>query len=285
MKLIFSMLILIWSSNTIAQIDHESSGPHEYVYSVTQGDSLKAYIFHPDSNPPDDGNPSIVIFHGGGWTIGEPSWAFGLAENFAQKGMVAIAAQYRLSDQKNITPIDAMEDARDVIIWLRRNANKFNIDSDKLIAYGWSSGAHLAASAAVFPFIDPGDKLSSVPSALVLYSPAVSLVNDQWFKELLLGQGDPLNYSPAEHLKANMPPSIIVVGKEDTVTPLQESELFHHNMLKYDNESYLFAYDSVGHLFTPSNQPDNGWPNPDLEVVAKAQKEIELFLKRIGYID
>ncbi len=285
MKPISILLILIWSSNIIAQINPKLNESVEFVYSVTQSDSLKAYLFYPSNNQSDNGNPSIVIFHGGGWTIGEPSWAFGLAETFAQKGMVAIAAQFRLSNQKSITPIDAMEDARNVIIWMRKNAKELNIDSDRIVAYGWSSGAHLAASSAVFPSIDPQDSISSTPNALILYSPALSLGNDQWFRELLLEQGNPLNYSPAEHLKANMPPSIIVVGKDDTVTPLQESELFHHNMLEYGNESYLFVYDGVGHLFTPSDQPDDGWPNPDKAVVTKAKNEIDLFLKKIGYID
>ena len=79
----------------------------------------------------------MVIFHGGGWNIGDPSWAFGAAKKYAEKGIVSIAAQYRLSDQKNITPIDAMEDARNVIIWLRNNAVELGIATDKIVAYGW----------------------------------------------------------------------------------------------------------------------------------------------------
>ena len=81
-----------------------------------------------------------------------------------------------------------------------------------------------------------------------------------------------------------MPPSIIVVGKDDTVTPIFESNLFHQNMLKYGNKSNLFIYDGVGHLFTPSRQPDNGYPNPDKETQSKAYNELDSFLKVLGYI-
>ncbi|MCD4730613.1 MAG: dienelactone hydrolase family protein, partial [Bacteroidales bacterium] len=125
----------------------------------------------------------------------------------------------------------------------------------------------------------------SVPNVLILVSPALSIINDKWFKQLLGEEGNPIDYSPAEHLKQNMPPSIIVVGKDDTVTPIDQCKLFHENMLTYDNESYLYIYDGVGHLFTPSGQPDDGYPNPDKKIRAKAYEKIDLFLKNLGYIE
>jgi hypothetical protein len=36
-------------------------------------------------------------------------------------GIVSIAGEYRLSDQKNITPLEAMSDVRDLIRWVREN--------------------------------------------------------------------------------------------------------------------------------------------------------------------
>ncbi|MFC2152296.1 alpha/beta hydrolase [Bacteroidota bacterium] len=256
--------------------------PVEYIYDSTKMIDLKAYVFSPSEKR--EVNPAIVIFHGGGWDIGEASWAFGLAEKYAQKGMVAIAAQYRLSDQETTSPIDAMEDARNIILWMRDNAKELGIDKDKIAAYGWSAGAHLAASTAVFKTIDTQNNKNSVPNALILVSPGLSLNKDNWFKKLIGEDKNPNDYSPAEHLKENMPPSIIVVGIDDTVTPVYQSKLFHENMLKYGNESYLHMYEGVGHLFTPSDQPDNAYPNPYEEIQGKAYHEIDLFLKKLGYI-
>ncbi len=88
---------------------------------------------------------AIVLFHGGGWAMGEPAWAFSRAQHFAERGMVAIAAQYRLSDQKAITPHEAMADARAVIRWVRAHADSLGIDPKRVAAYGWSAGGHLAA--------------------------------------------------------------------------------------------------------------------------------------------
>ena len=142
----------------------------------------------------------------------------------------------------------------------------------------------MAASTAVFPSYNADNSISSMPNALILSSPAVSLLQDKWFAQLLLARGNPIDYSPAEHINENVPPSLILVGKDDTVNPLYQAKLFHNNMLKYDNDSFLHVYDGVGHLFTPSDQPDDGWPNPDKEIKAKVDSEMLLFLKNLGYL-
>lgn len=256
--------------------------PIEYVYHTGLQKELKGYVFNPSDFYFASKLPAIVIFHGGGWVSGEPAWAFSLAEKFAKQGMVAIAAEYRLSDQISITPIDAMEDARNVILWMKQNAEKLNINPEQIAAMGWSAGAHLAACTAVFPISQ--NNISSVPNILVLVSPALSLAKENWFQRLLIGKGERLDYSPAEHLKENMPASIIVLGKDDTVTPTWQSILFETNMHKYGNECELHIYDGVGHMFTPSGESDKGTPNPDKEIQTKAYQEIELFLRKKGYI-
>ena len=285
MKALIILINLTITLNLIAQEKHSIQGPVKYIFDITETDTLKLHVFTPAFRQQGNSHPAIVIFHGGGWSIGDPTWGYWLAEKYAGKGMIAVTAQYRLSDKKHITPIEAMEDARNAILWIRKNSKRLKIQPDSIVAYGWSAGAHLVASAAVFPSFDTDNRLSSIPNALVLYSPALSLASDGWFKTILLDRGNPMNYSPAEHLKGNMPPSIIVVGRDDTVTPIYESELFHKNMQKHGNESYLHIYEGVGHLFTPSDQPDDGWPNPDKEISGRAYEVIDSFLAKLGYIE
>ena len=176
-----------------------------------------------------------------------------------------------------------MEDAKDFFIWIRENTKLLKTNNDRIAAFGWSAGAHLIASAAVFPAYGSDSVVTSIPNALILQSPALSIVNDGWFKKLLLNKGNPKDLSPAEHINGMMPPSIIVVGEIIPLHLLRGSELFHENMMNYGNESHLFIYDGVGHLFTPSDQPDNGWPKPDKEISEKAFNEVDLFLKRLSY--
>lgn len=284
MKWLSLFLTLLMALSLQAQDSGKIIRPAEYIYDSSKEQELKAFVFSPAQNSDKISHPSMVIFHGGGWNSGEPSWAFGIAEKYASLGLVAIVAEYRLSDGMNTTPLNAMEDAGNIILWMRENAKELNIYPDSIAAYGWSAGAHLAACTAVFDSCHKKQIINSIPNALLLVSPALSITEDSWFIKLLLGKTDPVNCSPAENLHENMPPSIIVVGRDDTVTPLHESRLFHLNMLKYGNSSKLFIYDNVGHLFTPSDQPDNGYPHPDKEIQSKAYRELDNFLQDLGYI-
>jgi len=160
-------------------------GPVEYVYATHGGVDLKAYVFSPDPGMSNTPRSAIVIFHGGGWHIGSAEWGFTRARHFAGLGMVSVSAQYRLSDQKAVTPLEAMEDARAVIRWMRSNAETLGIASDRIAAYGWSSGAHLATCAAIFDDSAGDSTVSCAPNALVLFSPAVSLEGDSWPQRLL----------------------------------------------------------------------------------------------------
>lgn len=278
---ILTLFILI-SGLTNAQDISSSLEPIEFTYKIIDSDSLKAYVFYPQNIAENENRPSIVIFHGGGWVAGEPSWGFGNAKKYAKHGLIAISVEYRLSDQKIITPIDAMEDTKDFFIWARENANKLKLNKDSIAAFGWSAGGHLVTSAAVFAKYTADSSITSKPNALILQSPAVSTLNDEWFKQLLLGKGIPIDFSPAQHIKENMPPTIIVIGRDDSVTPLKYSELYRDEMIKNGNSCELYIYDGVGHLFTPL--PDNGWPKPDQEVSEKAFSQIDFFLKGLGYI-
>jgi acetyl esterase len=192
--------------------------------------------------------------------------------------MVAIAAQYRLSNQKNITGLEAMSDARDVIRWMRRNKELLHIEPDKIAAYGWSAGAHMAASAAIF-----GDSLST-PDALVLVSPAVSPGRDDWFNKILLNRAHIDSVSPEKNVRKGLPPTIILQGRDDTVTPLAGVQIFADKMIRAGNHCELIIYDGVCHLFTPSSEPDDGWPNPNPAICAEALKRADEFLRSLDFV-
>lgn len=254
----------------------------EFSYSIKDSVVLKAYVFKLDSLKNNENLPAIVIFHGGGWVSGEPSWSFSRANHFAKLGFVAVAAQYRLSNQTNITPLDAMEDAQDIIKWMRLNKDLLKIDPNKIVGYGWSAGAHLVTSAAVFA--DSNSSILSNPNALILVSPAVSLEKDGWFQHLLLDKIEVSKVSPDENIKNGLPPTLILQGRDDTVTPLAGVQYFASQMKSKGNICELIIYDNVGHLFTPSSEPDDGFPNPDKKVQSMAYEKADDFLRSLNYI-
>ena len=79
--------------------------------------------------------------------MGTPEWDFYNCASYAKKGWVAVAVEYRIADRHETTPLEAVKDARSAIRWLRSNADKYNIDTGRIVASGNSAGGHLVLSA------------------------------------------------------------------------------------------------------------------------------------------
>jgi acetyl esterase/lipase len=264
----------------------ESATAHEpvaRVYATAGGVDLKAYIFSAGDAGGERPRPAIVLFHGGGWILGDPEWAFSRARHFADRGMVAVAAQYRLSDQKAVTPLEAMADARAVIRWMRRESDSLGIDPERIAAYGWSAGAHLATCAALIPDGPAPEGFSAAPNALVLVSPAVSLQSDRFVQRLLGERASVRDISPDEHIRKGMPPMLILQGDVDTVTPLAGVQRFCDRARGAGGTCELHVYEGFGHLFTPAGTPDDGWPQPHAPTSEDALARADRFLKSLGF--
>lgn len=277
--------LLLHSCVACAQVHASAaaSGPVARVYARPAGVDLKVHVFSSEQVGARQRRPAIVLFHGGGWSIGTPEWAFSRARHFAERGMVAVAAQYRLSDGGATTPLEAMADARTAIRWVRHHADSLGIDPGRIAAYGWSAGAHLAVSAAMFDEGQPGQEISGAPNALVLVSPAVALGADRHVQRLLGPRARAHDISPDEHVRKGLPPTLILQGSVDTVTPLKGVERFCERMRAAGNACEIHVYEGFGHLFTPAGIPDDGWPRPDSSKAEDALARADRFLRSLGF--
>ena len=237
--------------------------PTTYEYRVVEGDTLRLFVFRPGevSQPP---RPGVLLFHGGGWQAGAPEWTFEAARHFAGLGLVAIPVQYRLSGER-VTPIDALADVCESFRWVRRNAEDLGIDPERVAAYGVSAGGHLAASTATVgcpPSVT--DDVRAAPDLLLLWSPALDLVGDGWFERLLQSRAPPVDYSPAHHVHAGTPPTSIVHGDRDTLTPLAGARRYCDRLIALGIPCDLNVYPGVGHLLTRNlrNQESDFDPDP-----------------------
>ncbi len=257
--------------------------PEVHVFAAPGGAPLHAYMFRAREHRGQ--RAAVVIFHGGGWSSGEPAWAFDRARHLAARGMVAVAAEYRLANGETTTPVEAMADARAVLRWLRQHARDFAVDPERIAAYGWSAGGHLAVSAAIFAGDDSNDSVRATPDALVLVSPAVDLTQDSWARKLMGSRSDVASISPLAHVRVGLPPTLILQGNIDTVTPLAGAESFAARMLLAGNRCELHVYRGVGHLFTPAGVSDASRPQPDPGVSADAVRRVDAFLSALGFQD
>ena len=141
-----------------------------------------------------------------------------------------------------------------------------------------------ATSAAIFDTSATPDSVSARPDALVLVSPAVSLAGDGWVQRLLMDRGSARDISPEEHVRKGLPPTLILQGDVDTVTPLAGAKRFSERMRAAGNVCELHVYQGFGHLFTPAGTPDDGMPKPDPATAADALARADQFLEAQGFL-
>lgn|SRR5512138_2340081 len=253
--------------------------PITQFYAKRSGLSLRAVVYRPEGWKPRELRPAVIVFHGLGWTQGQPEWGERYARHYASKGLVSISAQYRVA-KGSVTPIHSIDDARDAVRWVRANHAALGIDPKRIAVHGLSTGGHLALGAAMF---QGNSSVSPVPNALILYSPVVDLSRNLAFQELI-GDTPAVSVSPVANVTKGLPPTIVLQGDVDTVTPFAGAKLFCDKMIEAGNRCELNRYMYVGHLFTPKGTPDDQTPKPDARVEAAALVKVDEFLVSLGYI-
>ncbi|MGH2552298.1 MAG: pectinesterase family protein, partial [Chitinophagaceae bacterium] len=103
---------------------------------------LKLDVFYPNEKS-EKKKTAILFIHGGGWRSGNKAMHYPLLQELAALGYVCITPEYRLSTEA-LYPA-AIHDIKSAIRWIRKNAAKYNIDVNRIVASGHSAGGELAA--------------------------------------------------------------------------------------------------------------------------------------------
>ena len=249
MKQIFRLLCmcfpLLVNANGTNQIVGKDSVIHvSEVYKTIDTLNLKIDIFYTSQLIAKENKTAIVFFHGGGWAYGTPSEFYSTCERYARMGIVTFSVDYRLSVKNGmvphhtISPIESLMDARSAMRWVRKNAARFHIDPNKIVASGQSAGGHLALSTAMIDeYNEKSDDLgiSCHPDALLLFSSCVNTV-EAWCDRLLADRRDKIwSISPEHHIKAGLPPMIEFHGADDDQVPKWTVQFFESEMKKEGN--------------------------------------------------
>lgn len=109
--------------------------------------------------------PAIVLVHGGGWRSGYRENLTPLAQALAERGIVAANISYRLAPEAQFPA--AIHDVKAAIRWLRKNADAYGVDPDKIAVGGTSAGGQIASLTGVTAgdaYFDPQQETSEVSS-------------------------------------------------------------------------------------------------------------------------
>ena len=190
-------------------------------------------------------SPLIINIHGGGWNKGVKESQTGF-NTFFKAGFAVANIEYRLSQQAPAPA--AIEDTRCALIYLIKNATRLNIDVNKIVIMGGSSGGHLALMGGLLGNDHRFDKncsgVENIKVAAIIDKYGITDVWDWAYGPRLTSKsavqflGDKAkneqfarSVSPISYVTKNSPPVFIVHGNADPTVPYQQSVDLYQKLL------------------------------------------------------
>ena len=122
--------------------------PHELDVSYLEGDRKeKADLYLPMNVPAGQKAPALILIHGGGFNDGDKRRyrEINFGTNAAKRGYLAMSINYKLRKTKGqVTWPQCIYDVKEAVRWLKLNADKYQIDPERIGALGGSAGGNLA---------------------------------------------------------------------------------------------------------------------------------------------
>lgn len=258
------------------------------IYKTIGDVELKMFIYKPADWKATDKRPAIVFFFGGGWRSGSTSQFEKQATYLASRGMVAMAADYRVKSRQGVDPEQCVNDAKSAIRWVRSHAGKLGVDPNKIVSSGGSAGGHLAAAVGtVKGFEEKGEDtaISSVPNAMVCFNPALDTTKEAWgdlergkgLEERFGGAAKSRALSPLHSVKKGTPPTLILHGEDDPTVPFSQATAFAKAMKAAGNRCEVAGYKGERHGFFNFGKGGN-------KMFIATLVRTDEFLQSLGYL-
>jgi acetyl esterase/lipase len=214
--------------------------------------------------------PAVLWIHGGGWIEGDkrqgPNSISALSGLLVERGFVAFACNYRLRP-KHLHPAQ-VDDVQRAVRWIRHNAEKYQVDPDRIGAVGISAGGHLACMLAVRETLarqsDGLDAYSSRVQAAVSLNGPTDLRASAESTPILtdvaqrLTEGDPermADASPIAFVDKNSAPILFIIGDKDPLIPNSHATRMAEQMRKSGVTAEVLLLPGAGHAIFPSITP------------------------------
>lgn len=220
------------------------------VYKEINGLSLVMEVYTPENLNVSKKHPAMLFYFGGGWNKGSIKQFEEHAKYYSKKGIVCFLVDYRVKNRHQSTPFESLKDAKSSIRYVRKNAELYHIDTQKIIAVGASAGGQLAAAAALieeYNEVSDDISISCKPDALVLFNPAI----DNGPGGVGFGKFGDLykTISPIHNITKEAPPTIMFLGTNDNLIPVETAKYYQVVMKKLERICELHLYEGMKHGF------------------------------------
>jgi len=225
---------------------------------------------------PIKGLPTVVFFHGGGWVEGSKGGSALQFLPYLSKGFSVVNVQYRLGGHSRAPA--AVEDVRSAVWWVKRNAEKYGFDPEKLILTGQSAGGHLALLAGMLPASEGFDSQcpaltapSDVMNCTNAYLPElqvaaiinwagvtdvhdlITVPNQRSYALNWLGSSEQRELiakrvSPLRYVRKGLAPILTLHGDEDVVVPYDHAVRLHESLDRVEVPNQLHTIKGKEHF-------------------------------------
>lgn len=186
--------------------------------------------------------PAVVVCPGGGYLYCSPREGEPVAMSYAARGFHAFVLRYSTGyDAAGFAPLKEVSWA---IGYIRDNADKWNVDPEKIAVCGFSAGGHLALSSGLLA--------ENKPNAMILGYPATSAPNmpgGDFMLKLLEGRNDVTDedakkYDLVPQITREAPPVFLAATAEDMLTTfgaLPVAKKYSDLGMKYELHIFQFG--------------------------------------------
>ena len=238
------------------EIDVNKDGQLESVSKVTTP-TLSIFLPEKDSS----NGSAVVICPGGGYShLAINKEGFKIAQWLNKLGITAFVLKYRLPsdaimENKSIGPL---QDVQEALRTVRRNAERWNINPEKIGIMGFSAGGHLASTLSTHynDEVYPHDNISAKPNFSILIYPVISMYPDITHKGSrtnLLGdnpsEGLVEKYSNDQQIDSLTPPTFLIHATDDKVVPVENSINYYMGLKNHNVSAEIHIYEKGGHGF------------------------------------
>lgn len=216
---------------------------------------------HPAKNT--NTGSAVIICPGGSYHhLGLYNEGYKSAQWFSSHGVTAFTLRYRTAEDNYHHPA-MLQDLQRAIQIVKENAEKFQIDPNKVGIIGYSAGGHLVTMGGAF--WESHDELEKIgihhsvslkPSFVVPVYPVVSMQDEiahRWSRKSLLGkdqsQARKDEFSMEMQIPSDMSPTYVVVAKDDNVVDYRNSLALYEALKEKNITSSLALYDWGKHGF------------------------------------
>jgi acetyl esterase/lipase len=260
---------LLWSYIAVAQQEISPrvvSNINYFEGSKDPGQTLDLYL--PTHIKVGSKVPLLVWIHGGGWRHGSKADTPG-PKYLVDNGYAMASINYRLTDSAKFPA--QVEDCKAAIRWLRKHADEYGFDPERIGVFGASAGGHLVAMLGTtgdlrkFDLVGGNTDISSQVEAVCdicgpsdLTTIAQQAGAQYRLKDLVkqfLGS-DPdtnkniaLDASPVTYAHSGEPPFLIMHGDCDELVPYEQGKELYAALKKVNVDAELSTQKGGGHGF------------------------------------